>query len=282
MRKKIYLLVGCISFVILLFILISFSVMAINKKNWSDVISDNASESWSQVNGAFLNEYNEQLNSKLDNISVYDFKKFMLYCPRWNANLSSSSQVNSLQLLNYMYHIEHIQIVDENKICVIYRFSYDDNDCTYAFVFLDKHTDAENTAEMWYRTGEVYFLNNLYSSEEYSDVAIGTSVKKLCEKDIGVYYDYEYIGTRYIIKCEDGIDIERFGFVTIRVLSDGIMFINSEIENNTLNDVSDINAYTVSNIYFIPYGETIPDSIAYNSQITIKNADVFECLNGVE
>lgn len=264
-RKTIFI---CIA--VLCVMALGIGATAMSLSTWNHKIKE--SKTWRDEDGWLMKDFHKFQNTDIEKITIYDFGTFFLKCPRWSVNLDSNSAVNSLQLMNEVYPVDYIYKIDENNICVVYRFSYDylKYDTTYAFVFFQKQI-VEDKMEEWHRTGEVYFANSLLNSESYGHITEGVSAEELLKLDIGVAYDYCYGGREFIRDVETS-EIIKISFTTWRVLSDGVLIVTAEKPYIPDSDINNLTEYKVSHVELIPYG-----SKEMPKWVTIKDFDILSC-----
>ena len=266
MKKKTVFI--CIA--VLCVIALGIGATAMSLSTWSHKIKE--SKTWEDEDGWLMKDFDQFQNTDIEDLKTYDFETFYLNCPRWNVNFASNSAINSLQLMNEVYPVEYIHKIDENNICVVYRFSYDylKFDSTYAFVFFQKQI-TDHKMEKWNRTGEVYFANNLLTFENYKHITEGVSVEELLKLDIGAAYDYCY-GGRELIRNTETSEITRVSFTTWRILSDGILVITADKPYEPDSDINHLAEYKISQVKLIPYGsEEMP------KWISLKNFEILSC-----
>ena len=266
MNKKIFIVIT----ILLCMIAAGIGTMAVVSQTWDKKIQE--SKHWRNENGWLLKNMEQQQNADIEDLTVYDFSTFFMQCTRWSVLLESGSEINSLELMNQIYPVEFLQKIDEETVCVVYRFSfqYTNDDPTYAFVFFKKHLVSGNLEE-WRRTGEVYFVNRVLSSDDFRNITEGTSAQELIALDAGVSYDFSY-GGRELIRDDETSGITGISLKTWRVLSDGILIITAEMPYTEGCEINDYSEYTVTKVEWFPYG-----SGETPEMITLRDAGILSC-----
>ena len=230
------------------------------KKSWGEKLSE-IPDVWIKKN-SLMKAFDQTYNKSESELTSYDFSSFpILYGPRHGVIPELNSQIIWLQAFNEVYPIELIKEIDQDHICVVYKFSYDEveNILTYVVFerqtkFLTKKDDVESAGfyEKWDKTGEFYFLTEKLSSSDFDNIQIGDSALEVYNIDPAISVD---MGFR-------SVDNLNLYFKSYRLLSDGIMVIECSIDRNKEESTSDLSEYTVSSKTFYPYNsDDFPDEI---------------------
>ena len=169
-----------------------------------------------------LNELKEQSYSKfISAVHTQSFDDFDDSVKKY-----MSSKISTLYLFNKSFPIEHIQIIDNENICVIYKLKKEDSSLVYAYVVFRKQTqdfdvsdgvEERGTYEQWVNYGEYYLVSKSNKFDDYKHIKTG---EKLSEKD----------------SLELAIDLKLSGLIiTKRVISlfeDGVFVITMERNKN--------------------------------------------------
>lgn len=225
-----------------------------NESVWGQKISDLGDH---PAVGSLVDSFDENDNIKLSKLNAYNFVEFYFNNRARVVELAVSSQLFSLSSFNEVFPVQHIEILDETHICVIYKLQRDEKDYTYAYTFFERKigkTEENVDYESWWKTGEIYFVNKLISSKAFDSVKVGDSAFDVNKIDNGVSFDADY-------------DLRVDEFTSYRLLSDGIIIIDfkkdSTSENTGTHFISDsesgLKNFKVEKITFYPYdGETVP------------------------
>lgn len=233
-----------------------------NESVWGQRISDLGDH---PAVGSLIDNFDENYNVKLSKLNVYDFNEFYLKNNTRVVGLATSSQLFSLSGFNEVFTIQHIEIIDETHICVIYKLQKDEKDYTYAYTFFERkigETKENVEYEIWWKTEEIYFIDKVISSKDFNSVKVGDSAFDVNKIDNGVSFDANY-------------DLRVKEFTSFRLLSDGILIIEFEkdeipISNEETGKNIILKHYTVSKITFYPYdGDTVPTMLAASGELSL-------------
>lgn len=245
------------------------------KKSWSEKLNE-IPDAWIKKN-SLMKAFDQTYNKSEEELTSYDFSSFYLkyggtrhFVTDW-----SSSDVKWLQEFNKVYPIELIKEIDQDHICVVYKFSSDEveNILTYVVFerqtkFLTKKDNVESAGfyEKWEKTGEFYFLTNKLSSSDFDNIQIGDSVLSVCSIDPAVSADYYYY-------CYS-MDASNIYVNSYRLLSDGIMVIEFKAPRNTESEyIPELSKYTVSSKTFYPYNS---DDFPNEIKAVINSPDILK------
>lgn len=240
---------------------------------------------WTDVDGALMRDFDEQINVDINDLTVYDYKTFLLHCPYYISKASSSS-INDLCQMNAVYPIEYMIKINENRICVVYKFKYKEMDPTYCFIVFEKQNLTIEGAlhEEWIRTNDVYYINHLYSYDDFAKITPGCSAKMILDMDKGELYKnlllakVVYTDSGYsLLYDENCTERQYYKMIFYKPLPDGVLGFICEKEATPDGNPNDINGYTVSEIKLYEYGDEI-FTIKYNTNVY----EIFSCLNNVK
>ena len=234
--------------------------------------------------------FNSPLNVELDSVKAYDYSEILPYT-QGIPNPYSGHSVDTLLSFNSHIPIQHIEVIDDEKIAVVIKVRLNENEATsirnsiksfsksgsdiffdekksenaYLFVVFKQNSNSH----VYYRTGEVYVLNELLSYKDFENLKIGSPLYLLYEIDPVSVHNRKAYSTNEIYPL--GIPIEKPAFVCTsfqRPLKEGILEIICTLDTSSQqSEITDITLY--------PYGdENNPD------RFTLPNAEVFKCLEG--
>ena len=215
---------------------------------------DNVSE-WYQLihdgeNVSLMIENEDQFNRDIDDLTVYDFHLFRL---RYASRKRPIPEVDycgmhDLRSLNKTFPIERIEKIDDNNIDVVYKLQ--DEKYGQATVYVRCTRQYEN---YWALTGEIYYISNKLSSEDFSSIEIGDSMERVIAIDPSTILEtFE--------EAAINASIGDFSTYSYRLLTDGILRI--EFKSPDPSAHLDVSSYVVSDMKFYPYGsEPLPEYV---------------------
>ena len=237
------------------------------KKSWGEKLSE-IPDVWIKKN-SLMKAFDQTYNKSEDELTSYDFSSFgMQYGYRGRVCSAYSSHMYWLQQFNDQYPIELIKKIDNDHICVVYKFSYVhpttgeiyfENVLTYVVFeretkFLTKKDNVESAGfyEKWEKTGEVYFLTKKLSSSDFKNVKVGDDISSVAAIESAIAADIRFV------EFDDSYAYMR----SYRLLSDGIMVIEYKATYTKNDGYTSINQYILSSKTFYPYNsDDFPDEI---------------------
>ena len=231
-------------------------------KSWSERLGEIAYE-WNEA-GSLVESFGEQYNADAKDLTVYDYEEFKrLHGSRFpiRATISSSPEIFLLQQYHASFPVESVKLVDKDTICVLYELEMDSGERTLAYVVFkrkvasftdDDGFDKAGDYERWLKVGELYFVSEDLTQDDFSDVNVGDSLLSVIETAPAIRFDAEYYSNS--TQTHKGI-------TAYQILSDGMMIIEfhapKDAETNTVPALSE---YTVTQKTFYPYsGKKAPE-----------------------
>ena len=266
---------------------------AIAKRTWKDSFAEMESSklSWaSHIPGTLLAQLELTENTAFESMTAYDYEFFSRWSLQHGRNGFASSANPFLMGYHSKYPIERIEALDDSHVCVVYKLEDDQKNIVYAYVVFEslieendishrkpastssnsagKVTTAPSTEnkpeiiveETWMYLGEFYYVSASLSYSDFASVKIGDSYEKFAAIDPAVQYDYNDPWN------SDIYDDNSAGFVSYRLLKDGLLIVEFEDESPTYTEQnvyqpSAANEHTVKSMEFYPFGAKNAPSI---------------------
>ena len=275
--KKVKIIIGL---AIVCVLTCSFIMLAIpNKESQKQKnVSWGFENSWNK-NGTLINSLkNNPLNHPIHELKEYEYSRFVS-----SAHLQSfddfddsfkksiSSKISTLYLFNKSFPVEHIQIIDDENICVVYKLKKNDSSI-YAYVIFRKQTQEleasetikeSGTYEIWHNYGEYYLVSKNNKSSDYTHIKVGDKLSEKDAFDLAIHLNS--LPQKLPINSENAevVNVIRHA---VCLMEDGILVLT--IEHNS-GDVNTLSNYTISEIDF--YNSSSKDTQPYKFAIMSNN-----------
>lgn len=259
--KKRMVIVICI-FAVMLF-LGGLGVTAKMLMKWSDTDIFNY---W-RDNGSLMNSFEDYNNLSLEEMTAYDYDRFMFVLGSRFIRTNASSEIYSLGQFNKSFPIERVEKIDSEHILVVYKLKRENAEEVFTYVVFEKEVnyfkkedgvDADGEYELWKKNGEFYFFtDNTLSSMDFAHINVGDSAATVAEIDPAVLFEYNECG--YVDPSAATAYYQSY-----RVLTDGIMVI--EFEAKMLEGQirwPDHAEFYVASVLFYPFdGDDFPAKVS--------------------
>ncbi len=139
-----------------------------------------------------MNEITDKnLNTEPSQLPVYSFSLLSNFVGARGVVVNTSIIGTTLYWFNSVAKmtVNHIIEIDDDRIAVLYKTAEDNLDEAYVLVVFERTVCESPKYESWSKTGEAYFIGEVKSSENYSDIKVGDKVEALYEIDKSIYYD---------------------------------------------------------------------------------------------
>lgn len=259
---------------------------AIAKRTWSDSFDEMKSKQlhWaSHIPGTLLAQLEFTENTAFESLTVYDYEVFSTQRLQKDRIAGAGSSNPFLMGYHSEYPIERIEALDDSHVCVVYKLEDNQKNVVYAYVVFEslieentvsnlqpastssnsasKVTTAPSTEnqpetiveEIWMFRGEFYYVSASLAYSDFASVKIGDSYGKFAAIDPAVQYDYDDEWNSQIYNDNSA------GFVSYRLLKDGLLIVEFEDESPTYTDQnvyqpSAANKHTIKSMQFYPFG----------------------------
>lgn len=252
--KKIFVV---LSLFVLLLGLATMGVSAMATKLWNQTI--NKSQHGWYEKGSITQKFDNQYNLQLDELTQYDYKAFAYAHGGRHVIDEFSSNLYTLHHFNGSFPVELIKTIDSDNLCVVYKLEKDNKEIFSYVLFKRRVSEFSGedgsgligSYEIWEKTGEVYFVSKILSSADFADVAIGDVASEVNKIDTAVSFDEDFGGYYRISK-----GIKHIGFISYRLLLDGIMLIEFEAEvDQVTNEIPSFEEFKVVSKTFYSYDD---------------------------
>lgn len=262
---------------IALCLILGMGVSAVVLKTWNEKLSEDK-QAWHEAD-SLMQDFQNQFSADIDELMPYDYENFMFYHGPRNCIINASSQLNTLQQFNEVFPVQLVKAIDQDNICVIYKLEKEDCGTTLAYVLFKRHVeyftkddgvDVSGNYEMWKKTGELYFVSEEMTQNDFSTVNVGDSILSVIDIDGSVVFDANLHSVEIL---QHPLYV---GKTSYRLLSDGVMVIKFEapVDPET-NLVPELSSFVVAEKTFYPYdGDSSPAgvSLALVSSLLGSNA----------
>lgn len=193
-------------------------------------------------------------NVKLAELSAYGLDLYQSHINSRNGYKSPvmgmvNKTPSDLSAYNQTCPIEYIQILDDDRICVICRVEKND-ERAYAYSIWIRDGDA------WIMSQEYYFLSQAVNSKAYAHIEVGDKLNELYDIDPAIVFD---------IRPYDITDMLISGnphcyqhYWSVRLLTDGIIIyqFRCDVPGQTGDDPEALlpSSYKITDITFYEYG----------------------------
>ena len=269
-----------------------------SKSSWStyfEALSNNQASSLDLVEKAKSIQ-----NVPLDKLTVYPYASDETKSIYWENKFfpyrdglmrydpSTTGGAYNLDEYNQCYPIEYIKVLDEHWILVVSKLQQEDGAQGYAYSLM-KLEEIEATVDSaspkdktWVSSREYYFLSKQLAKADYDHIQIGDSFSKVCEVDPAAAWDLQLFYAETNMSSDPNM---LRSFLSIRLLTDGVMVISMKTNVNRLDtskpEAKLPSAYDVIGIEFYPYGSASPEEefvsytlniLPYGDQIEFPSA----------
>ncbi len=210
-----------ISLIMALCLILCYIIYYFNApKKWSDFFGNEKLKSL-----GVIQNIDHIKNCNINDLSVYNIDDFhdMIYeNPYYKSIPERSSETSSLVLINKKTPIEFIKKIDDFHIIIARKAIWCDK-IILIYNVMEKYMLPEiEKNEYWGRTGELYIVSYEKSSYDFKDINVGDNLDKVLSIDYSVQFEMEL--------CMRNLGKLR----SYRVLSDGIMIIECDVESETV------------------------------------------------
>lgn len=231
---------------------------------WSDA---DISNSWKE-NGSLMNSFEDYYNLSLEEMTAYDYDRFMFVLGGRFIRSNASSEIYSLGQFNKSFPIERVEKIDSEHILVVYKLKRENTEEVFAYVVFEKEVnyfkkedgvDVEGEYEWWKKNGEFYFFtDNTLSSMDFAHINVGDSAATVAEIDPAVFVEFDECG--YVNPSAATAYCQSY-----RVLTDGIMVIEFEAKmpEGQISWPDRHTEFYVASVLFYPFdGEVFPEQVS--------------------
>ena len=152
------------------------------------------------------------------------------------------------QDVNKIFRIQHITMLDENHVCVIYKVVRD-NQTKYVYRVFERVLHEDENIEIWYTTYEGYYLTKSLKYSSFSNFKIGDSLETLNAIEPACWIDDVW--------SYGGEDDENALYISFPLLlEDGVLHLTFRCENyQEVAKQDDIKSlFLATDIQFYPNG----------------------------
>ena len=230
----------------------------------------------------------EYLKSDFENVSLnnlklvedeYSFLGTLLGPQHYHGGVFYSGRAPTLlRRFNDFYPVEHVQIIDDDNICVVSKIkTQHDNAEKYVYIIFERTVkdleagkDIEKTGwyEKWHlRPDEYYYVQSVKTFEDYSYIDVGSHLSEEEAEVLLLNREFERHNSNDLIASAEYVVLLKDGLMSITLGGNEISY------ESTLTPAILISEWTVQDVKFYPYGST--ENVPENYSI-LKNGFVPE------
>lgn len=245
-----------------------------NSWNHSFQEMENSKIGWaSYSHGTLLKTLDHTENADFNKLAIYDYEALSQRIAR-DSLIYASSTAPFITQYQEDYPIQRIEAVDNSHVCVEYKIADDNGDIVYLYVLFEQIVEEQINEhyetvlkETWRVMQEWYYVSKPLTYADFLSIQIGDDYEAFEAIDPAVKYDYLREPRAPI--C---------GFISYRLLEDGILIVEFEDTDVTVNEEnvyipSDVKQHRVKSMQFYPWGD---ENASQTYSILKQSADSIE------
>ena len=212
-------------------------------------------ETWNGWLAKTISKYKNPALKDIEPLEGYDYFWF----PKAFSGYMGPNEILGVNIgqqeVNYKYRIQHITLLDENHVCVIYKILRDNQEKYMYRVFekevlpgnFDKYGGYEQ--EYWHTSFEAYYVTKSLKYSDFSSFKVGDTLEKLTTIEPACWIDDVW---SYGVENDEGAAYWSYALL----LEDGVLHITLRCENfqevKTREDIKSL--FLATDIQFYPNG----------------------------